>query len=133
MIYPSNLPFDHHHLSPPPRRTHRGSPNGILLSAVQSRTMVFRLGHPNLFNAVQPQPSAGVIYARATGPMGKGAKRHDNLVASLNLGNNNHIVISERLRAPMSADPLKAIGIDVETLDIMEIKSRVHHKAYWDT
>jgi microcystin degradation protein MlrC len=68
-----------------------------------------------------------------TGPMGRGAKRHDNIVASLDLGNNNHVVISERLRAPMSADPLKAIGIDVDSLDIVEIKSRVHHKAFWDT
>jgi microcystin degradation protein MlrC len=65
--------------------------------------------------------------------MDRGAKEHDNLVASLDLGNNNHVVISERLRAPMSADPLKAIGIDVDSLDIVEIKSRVHHKAYWDT
>ena len=68
-----------------------------------------------------------------TGPMDRGAKEHDNLVTSLDLGNNNHVVISERLRAPMSADPLKAIGIDVDSLDIVEIKSRVHHKAYWDT
>jgi microcystin degradation protein MlrC len=68
-----------------------------------------------------------------TGPMDRGAKEHENIVASLNLGNNNHVIISERLRAPMSADPLKAIGIDVNSLDIVEIKSRVHHKAYWDT
>jgi microcystin degradation protein MlrC len=68
-----------------------------------------------------------------TGPMDRGAKEHENIVASLNLGNNNHVIISERLRAPMSADPLKVIGIDVNSLDIVEIKSRVHHKAYWDT
>ena len=68
-----------------------------------------------------------------TGPMDRGARCHDNIVASLNLGNNNHVIISERLRAPMSADPLKALGIDVDSLDIVEIKSRVHHKAYWDT
>ena len=68
-----------------------------------------------------------------TGPMGKGAKRHDDLVVSLDLGMNRHVVISERLRAPMSADPLKAIGLDVNSFDIVEIKSRVHHKAFWDT
>jgi len=68
-----------------------------------------------------------------TGPMGKGAKRHLDLVASLDLGDNNHVVITQRLFAPMSADPLKAIGIDVDSLDIVEIKSRVHHKAFWDT
>jgi len=68
-----------------------------------------------------------------TGPMGKGARMHDDFVASLDIGNNNHVVISQRLRAPMSADPLKAIGLDVDSFDIVEIKSRVHHKAYWDT
>lgn len=68
-----------------------------------------------------------------TGPMGRGARRHDDLVAALDLGDNNHVVISERLRAPMSADPIKAIGIDIDNLDIVEIKSRVHHKAFWDT
>ena len=68
-----------------------------------------------------------------TGPMGRGARRHYDLVAALDLGDNNHVVISQRLRAPMSADPLKAIGIDVDSLDIVEIKSRVHHKAFWDT
>ncbi len=65
--------------------------------------------------------------------MGRGAERHDDLVASLDLGENRHVVISERLRAPMSADPLKAIGLDVDSFDIVEIKSRVHHKAFWDT
>jgi len=68
-----------------------------------------------------------------TGPMDRGAKMHDDLVASLNLGNNNHVIISRRLRAPMSADPIKVLGIDVDSLDIVEIKSRVHHKAFWDT
>jgi len=68
-----------------------------------------------------------------TGPMGRGAREHDDLVASLNIGNNNHIIVSQRLRAPMSADPIKVLGIDVDSLDIVEIKSRVHHKAFWDT
>jgi len=68
-----------------------------------------------------------------TGPMGRGAVRHDDLVCSLDLGDNRHVVISERLRTPMSADPLKTIGLDVDSFDIVEIKSRVHHKAFWDT
>ena len=68
-----------------------------------------------------------------TGPMGRGARKHDDLVASLNIGNSNHIIISRKLRAPMSADPIKVLGIDVGSLDIVEIKSRVHHKAFWDT
>jgi len=68
-----------------------------------------------------------------TGPMGRGAHRRERLVASLNLSNNNHVIISERLRAPTSADAFKVLGINMDSLDIVEIKQRVHHKAYWDT
>lgn len=68
-----------------------------------------------------------------TGPMNRGAIRSQDLIACIDLGDNRHVVITERLFAPMSADPLKAMGVDVDSLDIIEIKSRVHHKAYWDT
>jgi microcystin degradation protein MlrC len=68
-----------------------------------------------------------------TGPMRRGAHQSIDLIASLDIGENRHVMITERLYAPMSADPLKAIGIDVDSLDIVELKSRVHHKAYWDT
>ena len=65
--------------------------------------------------------------------MGYGAERHFDLIACLDLGDNRHVVVTERLSAPMSADPLKAMGLDMDTLNIVELKSRVHHKAYWDT
>ncbi|MFB0543649.1 MAG: MlrC C-terminal domain-containing protein, partial [Candidatus Bathyarchaeia archaeon] len=68
-----------------------------------------------------------------TGPRGRGAHRHEDLVASLNIGNNNHVIIARGGRGVMSADPIKVLGIDVDSLDIMEIKQRVHHKAFWDT
>jgi microcystin degradation protein MlrC len=68
-----------------------------------------------------------------TGPMRRGAHQNIDLIASLDIGENRHIIITERLYAPMSADPLLAMGINVNSLDIIEIKSRVHHKAYWDT
>jgi microcystin degradation protein MlrC len=68
-----------------------------------------------------------------TGPMGHGAKRKLDLIACIDIGKNRHVVITERLFAPMSADPLKALGLDLKSFDIVEIKSRVHHKAYWDT
>jgi microcystin degradation protein MlrC len=67
-----------------------------------------------------------------TGPMGRGAERKID-VACLDLGENRHVIITEKLYAPMSADPLKALSLDVNGFDIVEIKSRVHHKAYWDT
>jgi len=68
-----------------------------------------------------------------TGPMRLGAQQKIDNIACLDIGENRHVVITERLYAPMSADPLKTIGIDVDGLDIVELKSRVHHKAYWDT
>jgi len=68
-----------------------------------------------------------------TGPMGRGAIRKQDIIAMLDLGENRHLVVTERLFAPMSADPLKAMGLNMDSLDIVEIKSRVHHKAYWDT
>ncbi len=68
-----------------------------------------------------------------TGPMGRGATREQDFIACIDLGDNRHIVLTERLFAPMSADPLKAMGIDMDKLDIVELKSRVHHRAYWDT
>jgi microcystin degradation protein MlrC len=67
-----------------------------------------------------------------TGPMGLGATRKLDSVTCIDLGNNRHVMVTERLYAPMSADPLKAMGLDMDSLDIVEIKSRVHHKAYWE-
>ena len=68
-----------------------------------------------------------------TGPMGRGAHEKVDLVASLDLGKNRHVVVTERLSAPMSADPLKALGLDVDSFEIVELKDRVHHRAWWDT
>jgi microcystin degradation protein MlrC len=68
-----------------------------------------------------------------TGPRRTGAKQSIDLIASLGLGENRHIIITERLYAPMSADPLKAMNLDVNSFDIVSLKSRIHHKAYWDT
>lgn len=65
--------------------------------------------------------------------MGRGASKHDDLIASLDLGENRHVVITEKLRAPLSVEPLKAIGLDVDSFEIVVIKHRVHHKAFWET
>ena len=67
------------------------------------------------------------------GPMGKGARVQDGLVVSLNLGNNNHVVISERMRGANDSAGFTAVGIDVDKLQIIVLKDRVHHRAFWDT
>ncbi len=67
------------------------------------------------------------------GPMGKGRRVQDGLVVRLNLGNNNHVVISERMRGANDSAGLTSVGIDVDSLDIIALKDRVHHRAYWDS
>ncbi len=67
------------------------------------------------------------------GPMGRGTKVQDHGVVWLNLGDNRQLVISEYTRSAIDAAPLVAVGIEVESLDIIGLKSRVHHRAYWDT
>ena len=67
------------------------------------------------------------------GPMGKGRKVQDGFVVRLNLGRNRHVVIADRTRGANDAAGLASVGVDVATLDIIPLKSRVHHRAYWDT
>jgi microcystin degradation protein MlrC len=65
--------------------------------------------------------------------MGRGSKVQDGLVVRLNLGSNNHVVISERMRGSNDSAGLTAVGVDVSSLDIVILKDRVHHRAFWDT
>lgn len=67
------------------------------------------------------------------GPMGRGSKVQDSLVVRLNLGQNRHVVISERMRGANDSAGLTAVGVDVGSLDIVVLKDRVHHRAFWDT
>ena len=67
------------------------------------------------------------------GPMGKGSKVQDGLVVRLNLGNNSQLVVSERMRGANDSAALEAVGIDVASLDIVILKDRVHHRAFWDS
>jgi microcystin degradation protein MlrC len=68
-----------------------------------------------------------------TGPMGKGAEKHFDLISLLDLGDNRYVLITESLTAPMSSDPLKALGLDLDNFNIVVLKDRVHHRAWWDT
>jgi microcystin degradation protein MlrC len=67
------------------------------------------------------------------GPMGRGRKVHEGFVARLNLGENRHVVISDRTRGANDCMGFTSVGVDVKSLDIIPLKSRVHHRAYWDT
>ncbi|MFP4200086.1 MAG: M81 family metallopeptidase [Clostridia bacterium] len=70
---------------------------------------------------------------KLVGPMGRGSTVRDGFVARLNLGDNRQLVISERMRGANDSAGLTSVGIDVDSLDIIVLKDRVHHRAYWDT
>lgn len=66
------------------------------------------------------------------GPMGKGRTTSLGSTVALDLGNNNHIVISSTLHQVLDAAGFKHFNIDFESLDIMVVKSRVHFRAFFD-
>ncbi|MGE5653886.1 MAG: M81 family metallopeptidase [Bacillota bacterium] len=67
------------------------------------------------------------------GPMGKGRKVQDQLVVVLDLGDNRHVVVSEKMRGSNDSAGLTSVGITIDTLDIIILKDRVHHRAFWDS
>lgn len=67
------------------------------------------------------------------GPMRKGAKVQDGFICTLDLGHNRHVVVSERMRGSNDSSGFTAAGIDYTKLDIIILKDRVHHRAFWDS
>lgn len=67
------------------------------------------------------------------GPMGKGSRTILGPTAVLDLGGNNHVVISSTLHQVTDSAGFTAFGIDFDSLDIMSLKSRVHFRAFYDT
>lgn len=66
------------------------------------------------------------------GPMMKGMPVREGFVARLNLGDNRHLGVSAHMRVPLDASGLLAIGLDPKQFDVIVLKDRVHHRAYWD-
>lgn len=67
------------------------------------------------------------------GPRRRGDRVQDSISIRLNLGDNRHVVISDEKRGESyDSMVLTAVGVDVGTLDIMALKDRVHHRAFWD-
>jgi len=67
------------------------------------------------------------------GPMGKGATVRDAFIATIDLGDNRYVVVSQRMRGANDSAGFTAAGIDYTKLDIIVLKDRVHHRAYWDS
>jgi microcystin degradation protein MlrC len=66
------------------------------------------------------------------GPMMKGMPIKEGFVARLNLGDNRHVGIAGHMRVPLDASGILAMELDPRQLDIIVLKDRVHHRAYWD-
>jgi microcystin degradation protein MlrC len=70
---------------------------------------------------------------KLVGPMGKGATVRDGFITTLDLGEGRYVVVSERMRGANDSAGFTAAGIDYTKLDIIVLKDRVHHRAYWDS
>jgi len=70
---------------------------------------------------------------RLTGPKDTGRLQRVGSTAVLDLGSNNHVVISSTLHQVQDSEGFKHFGIDFDSLDIMAIKSRVHFRAFFET
>ena len=67
-----------------------------------------------------------------TGPMSKGATRNLGLTVVLSFGDNNHVIITPTLHQVLDDAIFPAVGLDLDNLDIVAIKSRVHFRAYYN-
>jgi microcystin degradation protein MlrC len=69
---------------------------------------------------------------KRVGPMGHGQKVKDGKIVTIDMGQDRYVVVSDRMRGANDSAPYTAANIDYKKLDIIPLKSRVHHRAYWD-
>jgi microcystin degradation protein MlrC len=68
----------------------------------------------------------------ATGPMGRGATRNLGTVAVVGFGENNHVILTPTLHQVLDDGIFGAVGLDLDDLGIIALKSRVHMRAFYD-
>ena len=66
------------------------------------------------------------------GPMNRGGRKRLRPVALLNLGDNNHVLLTPTLFQLFDDAVLRAVGLNPDTIDILIIKSRVHFRAFYE-
>jgi microcystin degradation protein MlrC len=66
------------------------------------------------------------------GPMSHGQRQRLRTVALLDLGHNNHVLITPTLFQLLDDAVLHAVGLNPATIDILAIKSRVHFRAFYE-
>jgi microcystin degradation protein MlrC len=74
----------------------------------------------------------GVGDYRYTGPKDTGRLTNLGPTVALDLGDNNHVVISSTLHQVQDDEGFKRFNIDFDSLDILVIKSRVHFRAFYE-
>ena len=67
-----------------------------------------------------------------TGPMSHGAKQRLGLTAVIGFGENNHVILTPTLHQVLDDAIFPAVGLSLDDLDIVAIKSRVHFRAYYN-
>ena len=69
---------------------------------------------------------------KLTGPMSHGAPRRLGLTAVLGFGENNHVIVTPTLHQVLDDAIFPVVGLDLDNLDIVAIKSRVHFRAFFN-
>ena len=68
----------------------------------------------------------------ATGPMGRGGTQNPGTVAVIGFGDNNHVILTPTLHQVLDDGIFTAVGLSLDDLDIVALKSRVHMRAFYD-
>jgi microcystin degradation protein MlrC len=69
---------------------------------------------------------------KLTGPMSRGEQEKLGLIAMIGFGDNNHVIITPTLHQVLDDALFTAVGLDVRSLGVVAIKSRVHFRAYFN-
>jgi len=67
-----------------------------------------------------------------TGPMSRGDTRRLGVSAVLGFGENNHVILTPTLHQVLDDAIFPAVGLSLDDLDIVAIKSRVHFRAFYN-
>jgi microcystin degradation protein MlrC len=67
-----------------------------------------------------------------TGPMSRGDTKRLGVTAVLGFGENNHVILTPTLHQVLDDALFPAVGLSLDDLKIVAIKSRVHFRAYYN-
>ena len=67
-----------------------------------------------------------------TGPMSRGDTRRLGVSAALGFGENNQVILTPTLHQVLDDAIFPAVGLSLDDLDIVAIKSRVHFRAFYN-